>query len=257
MTQGNVTPSIGGAIDSLSIFRQIDAESARIIAESARIVQHVKGTVFLRQGQKNAVLYVMISGWGGAVKGNRDGNQTVTEIFGHGMPLPAMAHGFSDDGVTCDYMALSDLVMFGIPSAIWRQVLGTSPMLAANYMDAINARCQRLQEHIENSRLLNAEQRVGHFLLQLRDHSLGREDIIDLPFDKGAMASYMSMTPETFSRSLQSFKQEGFTIERHSVQVPYRDALCDYCNESTMKSCRYAHSDQCTHSASNDDIAMG
>ena len=45
-------------------------------------------------------------------------------------------------------------------------------------------------------------------------------DMVELPYDKSLIASYLDMKPETFSRTLKKFKQKGFEIRKDAVILP-------------------------------------
>jgi hypothetical protein len=66
-----------------------------------------------------------------------------------------------------------------------------------------------------------------------------------LPFDKSLIASYLGMKPETLSRVLQSFRDEGFRIERHQITLPEPYALCRHCDPGTAQKCDLAETDSC------------
>jgi len=51
--------------------------------------------------------------------------------------------------------------------------------------------------------LKTATERVGWFLLKLgMEQNAGKANAITLPYDKTTIASFLDMTPETFSRTL-------------------------------------------------------
>jgi len=68
---------------------------------------------------------------------------------------------------------------------------------------------------------------------------------IQLPYDKSLIASYLDMTPETFSRTLKKFKDRGFRIENNTITQPDPNALCGYCDQSLANACKYRDGEDC------------
>ena len=134
--------------------------------------------------------------------------------------------------------ALTPVKLLMLSPSIVSNALEHSQIFASNMLAAAMQRCQELRDHIEQLTLRSAEQRVGRFLLQMRFNTSEDGNDIILPFDKAMIAAYLDIKPETFSRILQFFKENGFLIERNHLVVPNRQALCDYCDQATMKSCR-------------------
>ena len=95
-------------------------------------------------------------------------------------------------------------------------------------------------DKLANLQMKDAYGRVGWFLLhQHIVHSVGRNDSIFLPFDKSLMASYLNMTPETFSRTIKKFKDKGFVFNKDSVTVPHLMSLCEHCSENLKGMCAF------------------
>ena len=66
-----------------------------------------------------------------------------------------------------------------------------------------------------------------------------------MPYDKATIASYLDMTPETFSRSLNQFRKKGFSIHNDQITKPDPTALCKFCDETLAQSCSYKDNEQC------------
>jgi hypothetical protein len=102
-----------------------------------------------------------------------------------------------------------------------------------------------LRNHIEQLTLHTAEERVGRFLLDQRLAAGESGKDITLPFDKSLIAGYLGIKPETLSRALQYFKDNGFIVDRNHLRMPDKNALCDYCDSITEQQCHRSHTDDC------------
>jgi hypothetical protein len=68
---------------------------------------------------------------------------------------------------------------------------------------------------------------------------------IRLPYDKSLIASYLDMTPETFSRTLKKFRDKGFRIENDTVTQPHPKALCAFCDQALSNACKFRDQPDC------------
>ena len=239
---------------TLPLFQGVELDLLQGLSASSRFVQHEKGDIFLAQGQPVTRFYAVLDGWCGASKGNVEGQEAILQIFHRGDFLPEPDKIATAETSTVNLQALTSVRLLMLTPNLVRNALERSQIFAANMLAASVRRCQELRDHIEQLTLHSAEQRVGRFLLQMRFNTSEEGRDIVLPFDKSLIAAYLGIKPETFSRTLQSFKENGFVVERNHLVVPDRQALCDYCDQSTMKSCRYAYSEDCVHSAHGEAV---
>jgi CRP-like cAMP-binding protein len=241
----------------LPLFQGVPASLLHEVTASARVVQYAKGTVILAQDQPVTRFFIILEGWCGASKGNLEGQESILQIFERGAFLPEFDMALNAESLNpLNLVALTPMRLLMLSPVSLRDVMEKSPTLAANMLAAAVERSRELRDHIEQLTLRTAEQRVGRFLLQMRSDNGARGTDIVLPFEKTHIASYLGIKPETLSRTLQFFKENGFVIERNHLVAPYRQALCDYCDQITMRSCRFVHSDECAHTTQGDAATL-
>lgn len=244
MTSSGSIP-LSEAISSLALFHGMESDLLHGIIASARETHFEKGAVFLEQGQPITRFYIILEGWCGASKVNSEGQESILQIFQRGDFLPETDSDVYGKLSPLNLQALTHVrVVMLSPSLIRSSMMNSKPFMA-NLLLAFVRRSQELRDHIEHLTLLDAEQRVGRFLLQMRFNTDAAGKEIILPFDKSLIASYLGIKAETLSRTLQSFKEKGFVIERNHLQVPDRQALCDYCDQATAHACRFSHLPEC------------
>lgn len=196
-----------------------------------------KGKVLFRQGEDLPNFYLILDGWVKIFKGSDTGTEAVLQVRTNGEALmpPSV---FLNIPALASAQLVQDTSFLIIPAAIIRKNVTTDGKLALNAIHCLSTHSQDLIQNIEHSRLMSAAERVGWFLLKLNlKQSRGTEDIITLPYDKSTVASYLDMTPETFSRTLKQFKNKGFEVSNHTVTKPNANALCQFCDGTLSKSC--------------------
>jgi CRP-like cAMP-binding protein len=235
--------NLGKDFASLPVFQGVDVEVLRELIATAHSMQYQKGAVIVELGAPIPRCYVVLEGWCGAGKGNADGQEAILQLFRRGDFL----FETSSEGDLCpiNLQALTPVHLLSLSPAAVRAAQKRSVALINNMLIASAQRCQELRDHIEQLALHSAEQRVGRFLLQLRFTTSPEGKNIVLPFDKSSIAAYLGIKPETLSRTLQTFRDRGFKVERSHITIPSREALCEYCDKIIMRSCPFANTQDC------------
>jgi CRP-like cAMP-binding protein len=207
----------------------------------------------VEQGDIRRHVYFLANGKIRLFSGNELGQEIIFGIASHETPLllaatisgsyyrmtmqpfhgPCVIYRFSSELV--ETLAMRD-------SGLSRQLL-----ILSDYMN------QLLVAHIEQLTLRSAHQRVGWYLLRLlleakRDNSSSKADVSSLvfPVDKSMIATYLGMTPETFSRSLQQLKIYGVSVDKQHITLTDPDALCRFCSIDVMAQCHKAEANECS-----------
>ena len=245
----SLNSSAGKDFAALPVFQGVEAEVLRDLLASAHTVRHQKGAVILGQGEAVSRFYVVLEGWCGASKGNEDGQEAILQLFRRGDFLLEATLTAWPDTSPVNLQALTPVQLLSLSAAAVRTALERSPTLAATLVSVYSRRCEALRSHIEQLVLHNAENRVGRFLLHMRFYTSPEGGHIVLPFDKALIASYLGIKPETLSRVFQALRERGFVIERSHLTVPFRQALCQYCDTLTWHACPFSKAPDCAHTA--------
>ena len=139
--------------------------------------------------------------------------------------------------------------LVSFPAATICQLIRNNNELAVNMLNNISLRSQLLIQQVEMVRLKSATERGGWFLLktlmaQSESNKMAKNSI-RLPYDKAMIASYLDMKPETFSRTLKRFRNQGFHVENDTIILPDAENLCGFCDKDIASVCARGNTADC------------
>lgn len=235
-----------GFIRSLPLFTSLSDSELDSLTQYAQIRQHDKGKLLFLQGEPSSRLYIILRGWVKVYNGLENGEETILQMLSAGDTLLESAV-FLNTKAPVSAQVVEEATLLSIPAPIIRKKVEENNPFAVSMLNNVSLRSQRLIHQIEQSRLKSAGDRVGWFLLsQYLDHSNESDDgLIELPFDKSVIASYLDMRPETFSRTLKKLKDQGFELRNDQIMMPDPRALCKFCDSFTAENCDRAGTEDC------------
>jgi CRP-like cAMP-binding protein len=230
----------------LPLFRNVSVSTKERLLSQARVAIYPVAHQVLAVGQRPEYLQVVLSGWVKICSTNEKGDVATLQMIGEGdSVIDAPVYQNSESSVQAEVEQKSELLM--IPAPIVRECLEKDGLFKTNALQRLAVRSQRQLQHIERARLKSAQERVGWFLLSLRaemdDTSIDEPQRITLPYNKATIASYLDMTPETFSRILKSFRQDGVSVSRSLITVDRPRSLCVYCDHEMASQCSHYKTD--------------
>ncbi len=229
----------------LPAFSKLGEDELGVLLSHADIRSYDKGKLLFLQDEPLSRFYMILKGWVKLFKGSDSGDEAVLQMLSSGDTLMEAAI-FLDIPSTVSAQVVQDVVLLSLPAPIVRQSLTENRKFALNMINSLSMRSHGLIRQIEHSRLKTANERVGWFLLQLGiEQSGGKSSTITLPYDKSTMASYLDMTPETFSRTLKQFRNKGFRIQNDKITQPDPEALCRFCDETLAEACIFKDKVSC------------
>ena len=252
-TSASVPPAAFSTMDtyrvfirSLPLFTSLSDSELDNLIQYAQIRQHEKGKLLFLQGEPSSRLYIILRGWVKVYNGLENGEETILQMLSSGDTLLESAV-FLNTKAPVSAQVVEDATLLSIPAPIIRKKVEEKNPFAVSMLNKVSLRSQRLIHQIEQSRLKSAGDRVGWFLLsQYLDHCNESDDgLIELPFDKSVIASYLDMRPETFSRTLKKLKDQGFELRNDQIIMPDPRALCKFCDSFTAENCDRAGTEEC------------
>lgn len=231
-------------IKTLPIFKGISDCLLSDLLKSATVASHKKGKLLFLEGENPDKLYIILDGWVKLYKGNSNGEETIVQMLTSG-DMIAESAVFLNATYPISAQVAKTAEILTLPASIIRGNVEEYNELAINVLKAMSVHSQLLIQGMESIRLKSATERVGWYLLKLLLEQGRVPDMVELPYDKSIIASYLDMKPETFSRTLKKFKQKGFEIRKDAVILPQVKALCGFCDSDVAGICSRHGTPEC------------
>lgn len=232
MTNPRSRPARPDEIGRLSL---LDGLPETLVASLARasVILDCPGPVALfAEGERPHCLYVLLDGMVELFTGAQ-GRETVTSIVWPGeLFLPAAA--LADELYLVGARTTGRARLICIHAGRFRTELAANAVLAARVNKVLCGQFRMLQRSLIESRQRAAPQRLGAFLLRLIQ-ARGKQGCVDLPVRKYSLASRLSMSPESVSRSLRVLRRHGLVMHGSRAVIANRARLERFCRPDPLR----------------------
>jgi CRP-like cAMP-binding protein len=238
-------------IKTLPLFSNLPSNISQQLLQSAHTREYKKGKILFLEGEQPTLFYIILRGWVKLYKGSVVGEETILQMLSCGDCLIESAI-FLNAPYPLSAQIAENALLLSFPAPMIRQLIRSNNELAMNMLTNLSQRSQFLLQQVETTRLKSASERVGWFLLKTLISQREGNNHVKLPYDKAMIASYLDMKPETFSRTLKRFKDQGFHIDNDTIMLPDISALCGYCDINIAPSCARHNTKDCPNSHCTD-----
>lgn len=207
----------------LPLLCSVIPDELRDLAEHSRELELSRDEVLFRAGDKPDAFYCVKSGQVKLTVSTPTGVEKVIELVGQGQSF-AEALLFLDSVSPVTAQAIEPTTLIRIPGPVILGSIHRSPEFTRRLLAGLSQRLHFLISDVESYCLLSSSQRVAGYLLQELKRSREVRDGLQvrLPASKGTIASRLSLTPETFSRTLHHLVEEG-VIDVMGKDIAVRD----------------------------------
>lgn len=207
-----------------------EAELDRLLSH-AELRRYPKGKLLFEEGGAPDCLFVLLDGMVElfTCAGKRDAAVLILWPFETFMPAAALF----DEPYLVSARALVPVELLAMDAASLRAEVRRSPELAYRFTQILAGQFRMTVRHIKDLKLRSSTKRLGAFLLRIVDE-VGSRDFADLPISKATLASRLSLTPETLSRSLRVLKDQGVSVRGSRIIVTNRAKLEHFCGADPL-----------------------
>ena len=204
------------------LFSRLPPEQQSDVATFARPTLVERGAFVVTDGQPDAQLFVVHEGRIKMAKTSRDGRETILRVLGPGDVFGEvwfLTGGRPD----ADAVALDASRLCRFDHARLAQLLGRFPEIGVVMLRTLAERLRSTERMLAARTLTDVGARVAAYLLDCPATFEAGRATVQLPLAKKDVATFLGTSPETLSRRLATFEQEGL-IERRGSDIVILDA---------------------------------
>jgi CRP-like cAMP-binding protein len=216
--------SISEILSRQPIFRGLGSMDVARLAESALEYRTSKCEVLFQKGALPSGLHMIVAGQVKLFLPSSQGSEKIVrlanpgEIFGEEAVILDKAYPMTAQ-------ATRDSILMVIARPALMAVLAENPSLCCDMMTNLASRMHDLIDNMESCTQRSSAQRVAHYLTQLAPQEAESYEV-ELSANKQTIASHLNLAPETFSRVLSRFAQQGYIeMQGRLIRVSNRDQL--------------------------------
>ncbi len=205
----------------LPLFSQLDPSQLDQVAAACRPVRLGRGEVLFHAGEAATAFYAVVSGQVKLTLRSGDGAEKILELiragetFGEAMVFVGQRYPVTSTGLVGSHL-------LRIPADTVTDLVDHDPTFSRRLLAGMSVRLHTMVRDVAAVTLWSSRQRVVGFLLGLAGEEPGPGTVIRLPATKAVLASRLSLTPETFSRTLRELSDAGM-VEVHGSQIVLPD----------------------------------
>ncbi|MCU7842707.1 MAG: Crp/Fnr family transcriptional regulator [Candidatus Thiodiazotropha sp. (ex Monitilora ramsayi)] len=205
---------------SYVLFSHLDDRQLQITESMAREVKLRDGQLFFQAGDPATRFFLVLEGQIKLSKLSLKGSEKVIEIIPAGETFAEALMFGEQPAYPVNATAIGSTRLLSFDSASYLEVLRGSNETCFRLMADMSQRLKHLISEIELLSLQNAAFRLANFLWKRWEKLDPADGCIELQAPKGVIASRLSVTPETFSRTLHDFSEQGLIrVDGNRVEI--------------------------------------
>ncbi len=202
----------------------------------ARVRSVRPGQSLFTEGEPARAFYALVEGEVHLFRFSPQGEEKVFQIAGPGDLLAEAAMFLAPPAYPMGARVVRDARLFAISREALLALCEDHPPVMLSLLSALSKRLYQAMNRIDHLTLNNAGQRLAAYLLELRRQQRG--NWIDVPVNLAMLAAQLGMTPETLSRLLQKFRQDGLISGKGRTLVLLdAAALCEHVGLPVAHAC--------------------
>lgn len=222
--------SVETHLSHVPLFEGLHADEIALIAKGTREIHAKKGEVLFHRGDACTGFHVMVYGQVKLMFTSSQGTEKVVEVIREGQSF-GEALMFLEKPYIVSAHALSDSLLLYVSKSVIFDEIERDHSFARKMLGGMAMRLHQLITDVEAYSLQSGTQRIiGYLLRELPEWQLNASDVvIELPVNKGVIASRLNLTQEHFSRILHELSSHGLIlVEGRRIHIPSVSKLSKY-----------------------------
>jgi len=211
-------PQLQESLRRNSLFQDLSESDFSRVLENTVLCELKIDDVLFRQQQTAFDFFMLASGRVKLSLLSIEGTEKVVEIINPGSTFAEAVIFNGMPGFPVNAVALSDSKVLRVNAEIYTDILYKSPKTCIKVMACLSIRLHKLMTEINRLSLHNATYRLISYLLETIPEETIESAEVNLSIPKHVVASRISVTPETLSRTLKRLCQDGL-LEVHDSHI--------------------------------------
>ncbi|EIM06709.1 Crp family regulatory protein [Planococcus antarcticus DSM 14505] len=214
-------------VSIVPIFNHLEQAELKEVAKTTRHRNLSKGEVLYRAGDKSSSLYIIHKGKLKIYHLTENGKEQVIRILQPGDFTGELAI-FTENIHDSYAEAMENAELCTISGPDISELFLKYPQISLKVIKEFSLRLDQTEHQVTSFTTEDTETRVALYLIQQAESSQSRE--IQLPMSRKDLASFLGTTPETISRKLAKFEDEGWIqqYDQRAIQIINMEALSLY-----------------------------
>lgn len=193
--------------------------------------EYAPGDVLYHQGDPCTGVFCIQSGLVGLRKVGADGNSVLVRLAQPGDTIGYRSFLAGEEHKLGAEVLKPSLICF-VERAVARRMLETKPELGLRFLKRLAEDLDTAEDKFLQTTSFDIRARLAHLLLVLKDRFAAEEKDgalkLELPLSRQDMAAMIGVRPETMSRAIRKFEDDGIAyFSGRTVQVPDVSVLFD------------------------------
>lgn len=202
------------AIRARRPFSEMDSKGFEQMVEASYLQRFPAGTQLIEEGDPAEMLHILLEGTVDLYAHYKDKESTLILMQPvRAFILAAVVH---DLPYLMSARTLTPVRILMIPATVTQELLANDRAFYASMLRELASEFRRTLKALKSQKLRDGTERIAAFLLELQQAQGGAETV-SLPADRKTIASYLGMTRENLSRSLQKIGDYGAAVRGNEV----------------------------------------
>jgi CRP/FNR family transcriptional regulator, transcriptional activator FtrB len=219
------------ALSSLAPFAGLKGTRMRELAAQAMMMRVPRGTVIFEQGDIPSAQVILIEGTVHLLGRIGEGPEMLIEAVLPPDPLlPAAV--LEDAPYLLRARAVQECRLLLVPATSLRAIVVAEPSVALGFLSCLARQFRRMTRQVKSLKLRTTTERLASYLLALAKAQGG--EVVQLPYDKGAIAAELGMARESLSRAFASLEEDAIDVQGAEVRIRDRATLLGRCRADPL-----------------------
>ena len=211
-------------ISIVPIFNHLNASEMSEIVKETNSVKHPRGHTIYHAGDTSDGLYIVHKGRIKIYRLSETGKEQLVRILGPG-DFTGDLSLFTESVHEAYAEAIEPVELCVMSRDDFQQFILKYPAISLKVLSEFSKRLAKTEKQAANIAMETVETRIAMYLAEVADETMSKT--VTLPMSRKDLASHLGTTPETVSRKLADFEDNGWIrpLNNRDIEIVDLDAL--------------------------------